>query len=182
MRPRRRPSRALRSPLAQIGRNAPVRNREGARSRTASSGSVAGAGFAAPGSAATGACMASWIDADSSPQKSSARTGGGATISAGAASSASSPAWSSALGPKGTSSSRGPNQSLGKRTTFAVASSSSPPAELYGPSFSTGLQTFFGGSQTERPPSAVVYPLNWHQFVSIRGIWPSNRRTSKTRS
>jgi hypothetical protein len=35
------------------------------------------------GSTGSAACIASWIDAESSPQKSAARTGGGVTISTG---------------------------------------------------------------------------------------------------
>lgn len=89
------------------------------------------------GPTASGARIAFWIEAESSPQKSSARAGGGVAC---AASGDGAPSWSGgkssssaepggpsdALGPNGTSSSRGPNQSRGNWTTFdsdAIASS-----------------------------------------------------------
>lgn len=65
------------------------------------------------GPTTSGARIAFWIEAESSPQKSSARTGGGGS--------------SGSLGPNGTSSSRGPNQSRGMRTTFDSDAAASSP-------------------------------------------------------
>jgi hypothetical protein len=105
------------------------------------------------GAGASGACIASWMSADCSPQNASAPIGGGVG-------SAGRDASREALGPNGTSSSGGPNQSLGKWTTFARGSSSSPPASVCGPSLSTVSRPFIGGPQRTRLPSRVVYPSN----------------------
>jgi len=85
----------------------------------------------------SGGCMTSWIEADFSPQKSSGRTG--------VVPSASMTPAPDARGPKGTSSSRGPNQSRGKRTTLSAASPGPLLSSLCGPSDSKRLQIFFGG-------------------------------------
>lgn len=67
-----------------------------------------------------GAWSALWIAADRSPQKSSALGGGSSTLDGDASLEAAPPAfWEVARGPKGTSSSRGPSQSRGRRTTVA---------------------------------------------------------------
>lgn len=110
------------------------RRRCGRPGASGSAGSAAAAG-AATGLGGFGACIASWIDADASLQKSSGRTGGAACIS--------SRSLASAAGPNGTSSSRGPNQSRGKWTTFAVGSASSS-GRLSCPSLSTVCRCFCG--------------------------------------
>ncbi len=79
-----------------------------------------------------GAWTASWIAADRSPQKSSA-LGGGSSASS-----------DEARGPKGTSSSRGPSQSRGRRTTLVRRRASCSPASVCRRSV-TPLATFSSG-------------------------------------
>ena len=98
------------------------------------------------GAAGSGACIAFWMEAESSPQKSSGRTGVGAAASpvglAAPGALAAPAAPPDALGPNGTNSSRGPNQSRGNWTTLSVESTSSSPGGSWVPSFSTFCRRF----------------------------------------
>ena len=104
-------------------------------------------------SAGCGACMTSWIAADPSPQKSAAPSGAQGLRSTTSARPPASGASAVADGPNGTSSSRGPSQSRGKRTTLSSARSC-----LVCPSSSsefTGFQPFRAVDGRCRPLYAV---------------------------
>jgi hypothetical protein len=80
-------------------------------------------------------CMAAWIAAESSPQKSSAPAGAGPASSSGSKADAT----ACADGPNGTSSSIGPIHSRGRRTTLLAVCSPPPPSSVCRSSVCTGF-------------------------------------------
>lgn len=95
---------------------------------------------AAPATSGSDVSIASWIRSGSAPQNVSALAGARTTAASSALSAAQRSATSvaaadrSALGPKGTSSSGGPNQSRGKRRIVAPSPGASLPLRLSLPS------------------------------------------------